>query len=73
MFDEFMSPKDRASIAVDTYLERMEKALKIKKLAKELGESVFDKEMTEMIKTLVHMTTIEAKEGVREYEEESNV
>jgi len=53
---------------VDAYFERLEKALKIKKLALEVSESGIDEEMKQVIVELIKVTRLELKEVIEEHE-----
>ncbi len=61
MFDDLFGPQAKAATAIDAYLDRMEKCLQIKQLAESLKISEqIDKDMTEMVKVLIEVTTKEA-------------
>lgn len=70
MFDEFFGEKAKASAAVDAYLERMERVFKLKKIAKEVNETTIEKDTNIMLKELINLTTIQARDTIKKYQEE---
>lgn len=64
---DFMDMFSSAS-KVDAYFDRLEKALKIKKLALEVSESGLDEEMQEVIVELVKVTRLELQEAIQKHE-----
>lgn len=58
---------------VDAYFDRLEKALKITKLAQEVSENGIGEEMQEVIVELVKVTRLELQEVIEKHEtKESN-
>lgn len=64
---DFMDMFSSAS-KVDAYFDRLEKALKIKKLALEVSESGIDEEMKQVIVELIKVTRLELKEVIEKHE-----
>lgn len=69
MFDSLFGEQDKLSNAVDTYLARMDKVLKIKLLAQQCNEKNISKDMDLFIKTIAEAAFKVLKES---QEEKSN-
>lgn len=63
---DFMNMFDYSN-KVDGYFDRLEKALRIKKLAKEVSEGALDKEMEAVIVELVKVTRLELQEAIKKH------
>jgi hypothetical protein len=59
MFDDIFGPKAKASAAVDAYLERMERAMRLKHAAHRVGEDAISGSMDDLLKKLIDLTSLE--------------
>lgn len=73
MFDELFGEKAKKAAAVDTYLERMEKILTIKKMALELSEGNLSDTMSSFLESIAHAAQDLFKEDATEKKEEDSI
>lgn len=68
LFSSFLGDDYKVATQVDGYLDRMEKLLRVKKLAQESNEPQINEQMNEFLKAVLTISVKELNKAVEDYE-----